>query len=168
MSKHMKRHSGLVPLSHDHRQILFTAQLLKRGVTRYKGAPASVPEKLAYARQAITSQILPHIEREEQLLFPTVVGCDSEVDALIITLQAEHRRIAALCAVIADDQPDPALIEARLDELGVLLETHVRTEERRLFQRLQQVLPDATIIAIGEHWRADGDNAVCIRLPGAA
>ncbi len=164
----MKRHPGLVPLSHDHRQILFTAQLLKYGVTRYKDAPTSVPEKLAYARQAATTQILPHIEREELLLFPAITTYDSEVDALIGTLQAEHRRIAALCTVLADEQHDPALIEAQLDELGILLETHVRTEERHLFQRLQQVLPDQAITAIGERWRADGDGAICVGLPSKA
>lgn len=158
----MKRHPGLVPLSHEHRQILFIAQVIRRGVARYHGAPATTAGKLEYARQALTAVVLPHLQREEAILFPAIKRRDDEVDALIMVLISEHRTLAVKVAELDEDEVDAAMLEERLDALGTLLETHVRHEERRLFQRLQAVLADDTLQEIGEQWRAASAGPACM------
>jgi iron-sulfur cluster repair protein YtfE (RIC family) len=149
----MKRHRGLVPLSHEHRQILFVAQLIKRGVARYHGAPATVVDKLTYARQALTDLVLPHAQREESIVFATVVGRDSEVDAMLAELRSEHQQFIELHKVLEEEASDLVMLEGQLDQLGWLLDTHIRSEERRLFQRLQALLSDSELDAIGAAWQ---------------
>lgn len=70
----MKRHLGLVPISHEHRQILFVAQVLKHGVPRFREAPATTSAKLVYAREQRDVLLLPHQQREEALLFPCALA----------------------------------------------------------------------------------------------
>ncbi len=163
----MKRHPGLVPISHEHRQILFIAQVLRRGAVRYRGAPATTAEKLKYARQSLTAVALPHMQREEEILFPAVGGSDDEVDALIVALIAERRTLAETIANLNDDGIDAVTLEERLDSLGALLETHVRCEERILFQRLQVVLTDEELQASGDRWRAASTGAACLLEGGS-
>ncbi len=163
----MKRHPGLVPLSHEHRQILFIAQVIQRGAARYRGAPATTAGKLEYARQTLAAVALPHMQREEEILFPAIGGRDDEVDALIIVLITEHRTLAANVAELYEDGVDAAMLEERLDTLGTLLETHVRREERSLFQRLQAVLDDVALQDLGERWRAASAGSACSLEGGA-
>lgn len=163
----MKRHPGLVPLSHEHRQVLFIAQVIRRGAARYRGAPATTAEKLTYACQSLTVLALPHMQREEDILFPAVRGKDDGVDALIAALITEHRRLAADIAALHDDGVDAATLDERLDALGRLLEAHVRREERALFQRLQAVLTDEALQELGEQWRAASAGSACF-LEGEA
>lgn len=163
----MKRHPGLVPLSHEHRQVLFIAQVIRRGAVRYRGAPNTTAEKMTYARQSLTALALPHMQREEDILFPAVRGRDDVVDALIAVLIPEHRRITADIATLHDDGVDAATLEERLNALGILIETHVRREERALFQRLQGVLTDEALRELGEQWRAASAGSTCF-LEGEA
>jgi hypothetical protein len=69
--------------------------------------------------------------------FPAIGGRDADVDALIIVLITGHRALAAHVAELCENRFDAATLEERLDALGMLLETRVRREERRLFRRLQ-------------------------------
>ncbi|MGC9038284.1 MAG: hypothetical protein C0183_16895 [Roseiflexus castenholzii] len=67
------------------------------------------------------------------MFFPAIGGRDNDVDALIMLLSAEHRTVAANVAALYEDGGDAAILEERLDALGMLLKTHGRREERHLF-----------------------------------
>lgn len=150
----MKRHPGLVPISHEHRQILFVAQVLKRGIPRFREAPATTSAKLTYAREQRDVLLLPHQQREEALLFPCAHAAG--LTEVVETLLAEHRAITVRFAALDGLDPDGTETEAQLDALGHLLEAHVRAEERGLFPRLQAMLSDETLVDLGASWSETG------------
>ncbi len=149
----MKRHPSLIPLSHDHRRILFFAQVIKRGVSRFKDAPATATQKLVYARQFYNDLVHVHLEREETVLFPSIQSIDPVIDILIVDLIAEHAAMRQQWHVLAALN-DKREIESALDALGHVVEAHVRTEERQLFQRVQAVVPEATLQALALRLRS--------------
>lgn len=148
----MKRHPGLVPISHEHRQLLFAAQILKRGAPRFRDAPATAAAKLAFARRCAAELLVPHQQREEALLFP--VAADAGLGEMVGALLVDHQAIDAALAHLAGVETEAPELEAQLDSLGQLLEAHVRAEERGLFPQLQATLSDEALRAIGERWRA--------------
>ena len=145
----MKRHPGLVPLSHDHHDTLVIAQGLIRG---HSSAPRSdwPRERRAQLDRVVTffaHTLQPHFEAEETWVFPTAAKSLTRGDTLIEDLLAEHEQIRAL---VSDLQHDPADdLETRLPALGHLLVSHVRTEERVLFETMQREMPSAALDAIG-------------------
>jgi len=79
-----------------------------------------------------------HFKLEEEVLFPSIKGFDTELDELAVEVAAEHSKLRELIErlVAANHQ------ESRLDELGFALEAHIRKEERVLFQKIQEVLSE--------------------------
>lgn len=148
----MKRHPGLVPISHEHRQLLFAAQILKRGVPRFRDAPATAPAKLVFARRCAAELLLPHQGREEALLFPA--AAEAGLGEMVAALLAEHHAIDAAFVRLTDLEAEATELEEQLDAIGRLLERHVRAEERELFPQLQTTLSAEALLAIGERWRA--------------
>lgn len=132
----MKRHNALILLSHDHHHGLLLAQLLKKSAPAYKGLPSDTPGKINYAIDKFNSDLTIHFEDEEKILFPILKGKDREVDILIDELIEEHKKLREKI-ISLKDIPDP---EDTMDEIGYLLETHIRKEERNLFQKAQQIL----------------------------
>jgi hemerythrin-like domain-containing protein len=133
----MRRHKKLIPLSREHHEMLLLAQLLKKDAPAYKGLPHSWPEKLKYASELFLNMIEPHFQREEKVLFTIVMNASIAGD-LIEQLTAEHREITQqfkkiLAGTIADKE--------NVHNLAVLLESHIRKEERQFFQLIQQQLP---------------------------
>lgn len=132
----MKRHNALILLSHDHHHGLLLAQLLKKSAPAYKGLPSDTPGKINYAIEKFNSELTIHFKDEEKILFPILKGKDLEVDKLIGELIEEHKKLREKI-ISLKDIPDP---EDTMDEIGYLLESHIRKEERNLFQKAQQVL----------------------------
>jgi len=133
----MRRHEKLIPLSREHHEMLLLAQLLKKDAPPYKGLPCSLPEKLKYASGIFLSLIESHFQREEEMLFPVVMKASIAND-LIEQLVAEHQKITQhfkkiISGTIADKK--------NVHNLAVLLESHIRKEERQFFQLIQQELP---------------------------
>jgi len=115
----MKRHPALEPFSRDHNDGLILARALEEG---REGADSD-------ARIAWDLELQDHFAEEERLLGPL---CSAELSA---RLRAEHqdieRRIQALPA-------DPK-------ELGVLLDAHIRWEERELFPTIEAGASEAQL-----------------------
>ena len=135
----MPRHSTLIPLSHDHHEALLISLRLK------KGGPASVNDKLwpTDLKQQVRSLLLfadhelyPHFKLEEEILFPIALTLE-ELLPLIKILLAQHQEMRDLIGNISEiiDEDD---LEKNLADFGALLESHVRTEERELFPKLEE------------------------------
>lgn len=129
----MKRHKSLIPLSQDHHNGLMLAQLIKRGAPEYKGLPTDLEGKLQYTQDVWNNELKDHFKNEENILFPAVYGSNKEIDVLINELKNEHSSIE-LKIIELNDELDR---EKNLNDLGHLLELHIRKEERILFQQLQ-------------------------------
>lgn len=132
----MKRHKALQSLSHDHHHGLLLAQLIKTGSPEYKGLPNTLNGKKDYALKSFEKDLVPHFRKEEDILFPVVKNKSKNINHLVEKLIAQHKQIYLLVGKIkASDS-----FQNDLDELGKLLELHIRKEERELFQEIQKFL----------------------------
>lgn len=129
----MKRHEALAPLSREHHGTLILAQLLKKGAPEYKGMPGTDKDKASYALNQFKEIIKEHFEKEE-LVLEKAWDCDTAVNDLITEIKNEHQQLTTLfLSLNGITKP-----EDKLDELGTMLEAHIRKEERVLFPLLQK------------------------------
>jgi len=128
----MKRHEALAPLSREHHGALILAQLLKKDAPVYKGLPTDVEGKLLYALSFYTNDLMQHFSKEEAML-EKVKHAGEAIGKLTGEILAEHADLTNrfLSLQTAADK------ETALDELGHLLQAHIRKEERVLFPLIQ-------------------------------
>lgn len=134
----MKRHDALAPLSRAHHGFLILAQLLKSDTPNYKGLPTDVTGKLTHALEVYEQQLAPHIRFEEEELFPLVSGLHPDIDQLIYVLIDDHAEIDLHFSRMQGDTALSLGAEWMLDQLGTLIEQHVRLEEREFFELIQK------------------------------
>ncbi|MCK5457770.1 MAG: hemerythrin domain-containing protein [Melioribacteraceae bacterium] len=133
----MKRHSAIVSLSHDHHHALILAQAIKKNAAKSGLGAKSIWEKVKATINAYNTELIPHFSHEEVLLFPIALGKDEELDKMIEDIMEEHDKIR-----IAVEFLNTGNIEENLDAFGRSLEQHVRTEERILFPKIEEVVGD--------------------------
>ena len=145
----MKRHSGLVPLSHDHHDALVVARglILGRSKAPRSNWPtdrrAQVDRVVAFFAHTLQS----HFDVEEAHLFPAVVVHLPDQADLVAQLLDEHDAIRTR---IRDLKRDPTTdLDVRLPSVGRLLEAHVRREERVLFETMQREMTPGALETIG-------------------
>jgi hemerythrin-like domain-containing protein len=134
----MKRHKALHSLSHEHHHGLMLAQLIKSGSPEYKGLPNTVAGKVQHAINFYEEHLIPHFKKEEEILFPSAKSKSSKIDNLIDELMHQHKTIYSLI----DKLKSSSSPEAELNELGILLDNHIRKEERELFEIIQDILSE--------------------------
>jgi hemerythrin-like domain-containing protein len=142
----MKRHQSLVPLSKEHFDGLRLAQLLKKDAPAYKGLPKNAEEKMIYLIDFFNKNLVKHFEAEEKILFPAIKGIDESLDRLIKNLINEHTLFKNFMNLL-DKSVD---LSEHLNEIGLLLEKHIRREEREFFEALQAKAPENVLKEIGE------------------
>ena len=133
----MKRHSAIVPLSNDHHHALILAQAIKKNAAKSGLGAKSIGEKVKATINAYNTELIPHFSHEEVLLFPIALGKDKELDKMIEDIMEEHDKIRIAVEFLKVEN-----IEDNLDAFGRLLEQHVRTEERILFPKIEEVVGD--------------------------
>jgi hypothetical protein len=132
----MKRDPALHPLSHHHHQALLAAQRLKLAVNVTQATNAFLSFWNSHGHA--------HFRLEEEVLLPGWVRHDANADhAMLARVLTEHLMIRGEARRLKREQPS---IE-QLHDLGALLESHVRFEERTLFPRIEERL---SLEAIGE------------------
>jgi hemerythrin-like domain-containing protein len=134
----MLRDPSLIPLSHQHQHGLAFCVMLRRSLTADE-TPANVARLAARVADLFQVELSNHFEMEEQVLFPACGPLP-----LIPELIADHRTLESLCAQLRS-APSPQL----LDEFCERLSTHIRREERELFEAIQRDLPRDVIDALG-------------------
>ena len=132
----MKRHDSLVPLSRFHRSVLFLALIAKKNSPPIKGYPATVKEKKNYALSFYEHKLEAHFQFEEEKLLPNIRGKNKELDQLADEIVLEHLELRRFFKALRNEN-NP---EIELNNLGVVLEKHIRKEERKLFQQIQKTL----------------------------
>jgi hemerythrin-like domain-containing protein len=132
----MKRSPQLSPLSRDHHVALEHALRLRR---------ASEDDAAAVVARFLTFFAVDgerHFAREEAILVPAI---PAEAQAMRDRLLSEHAEIRRRAAQLGEA---PAASPAA--ELGELLSSHVRFEERELFPLLEAALAPAALDDIAE------------------
>ncbi len=155
----MKRHPALIPLSHDHHHGLLLAQLLKRNAPEYHGLPKDLIGKMNFAKEMFYKELENHFKDEEDFVFPYLKGKDVELDNLISEILSEHIILKEKILSLNDN---PKLID-QLDEIGKILNEHIRKEERVLFEKAQTILNDEELKMIENKFdESRPNNKSCI------
>ncbi len=141
----MKRHKTIIPLSHDHHVVLKMAQAIKKKFIKTDLGNSSISDKVKHVQLSYNTELIPHFNHEETILFPLAMGKDDELDLLISEIVEEHDKIGDAISKINEGDA-----EQNLDDLGFLLESHIRKEERILFTKIEQILGDELNIIDGQ------------------
>jgi hemerythrin-like domain-containing protein len=136
----MKRSAELTPLSRDHHQALAAALQLKRAEDPAEARAAFLDFWRSHGRG--------HFVIEEEILLPGWLAADREADGdAAARVAAEHLEIRTWARRL-DAGEDVGVDELR--ELGVLLDAHVRFEERELFPAIESALNPEAIARLGD------------------
>jgi hemerythrin-like domain-containing protein len=157
----MLRNKSLVPLSRQHQHALALCVRIDRASPIEDGHLDAWQDEIT---QHFQQEIRVHFAAEEDLLFPGARKF-AELIPLVEELMAEH---ATLRKEFAQAEVH-ALSAKNLLAFAKNLSTHIRKEERHLFERLQELLPPEELGALGATLEVALKGAVdaCI-LPTAA
>lgn len=142
----MKRHKNLIGLSHDHHHGLRLAQLIKKDAPEYKDLPNDTEGKVKYTIDAWEKELQYHFKNEEEILFPAVENKDEKIDELIDEILIEHEEIEYKINQLRTTDEK----EEILNDLGYMLQQHIRKEERELFDRIQIVFGEEKLTELIE------------------
>ena len=120
----MKRHDLLKPLSRGHHHSLLLCWKIRRGFSKR----VEIERIKKYADWFFENHIQPHFEIEEKCIFP-ILGSEHE---WVKKAQSEHRRLKRLFENNDEIEKSLSLIEEEL-------ESHIRFEERTLFNEIQKI-----------------------------
>ena len=126
--KPLKRSEFLIRMSHDHHDGLLLCWKIRTGIKR----EVETERIKKYVDWFFENQLMPHFEMEEQDVFP-VLGNDHE---MVKKALSEHRRLIRLFQKQDDVLKTLSLFEEEL-------ESHIRFEERVLFNEIQEVASEA-------------------------
>jgi len=140
----MKRHQALAPLSREHHEALVLAQLLKNITIVYKGLPADIPGKAAYAIRFYHQHLIKHFKEEEEIIIKKITGIDTRLTRLGDEILAEHKELQTLFTTINDADD----LGSHLVKTGNALEQHIRKEERIFFPLIQQLCNEEQLASI--------------------
>ena len=133
----MKRVPELRELSDDHHTGLVLARRCKQAARPDSESSPEVVWKQVL--EAFASHLNPHFQIEEQHLLPALEAIGEA--SLADRIRQDHRALRAL-----RDSEAPS--RSRILHFGELLESHIRFEERQVFELTQDRLPARALKAI--------------------
>ena len=136
----MKRHKALIPLSHDHHHALKLASAIRKNAPVAKRAKLSNDDKIKDVEITYRTELIPHFKNEEDILFKTAKGKDSELDKMTSEILNEHKLIEKAVKTLRIGDT-----EENLDLFGKFLEAHIRKEERIVFPKIETTLSEAEL-----------------------
>jgi hemerythrin-like domain-containing protein len=132
-TKPLKRHPGLVELSRDHHHGLLLSWKIRQGLNKSIEA-----ERIKrYADHFFEIHLKSHFGEEESFVFPLL----GNEHPLIVTALEQHENLRRLFSKNTD-------LPATVDAIADALETHIRFEERELFQEMQRVVSEEKLTAL--------------------
>lgn len=134
----MKRHPSLIRLSKEHHDGLILAQILKKDAPVYRGMPDNPEGKKKYTLNFYKTELIKHFESEEKILIPEIKGRNITIDKLCDRVLNEHNKLNSYIEKLMEDDN----YEEILNQFGILLESHIRMEERELFEEIQNQFDD--------------------------
>jgi hemerythrin-like domain-containing protein len=148
----LKRHPSLHPLSQHHHFALIQALEMRRAAE----APADM--RLAMVKRQADKFVafwhktgIVHFREEEEVLLPAYARHTRlDQDAGIVRLLADHAEIRAAVQDMEQRREMKLPIEAEaMARLAKLLHEHVRFEENEVFPRIERVLGEENLAAMG-------------------
>lgn len=136
----MLRDKNLIPLSHQHQHALAMCVRIDRAI------PARSVDLTAWQaeiHQVFEQEIRVHFEAEEKVLFP--VAAKVGLGALVGELMEEHAALRRYFSRATAQEMDVSELQA----FATKLSAHIRKEERRLFQEMQQLMNQSEMDQMG-------------------
>lgn len=137
----MLRDKNLVPLSHQHHDALFLCVRIERA---HEAGDFDVTVWQAEVQHKFQESICAHFEAEEKVLFPEARRYP-ELQLLVGELLREHDSLRGYFNRAAANSLDADGLVSFADALSA----HIRKEERELFERCQQLMPEAELNRVG-------------------
>jgi hemerythrin-like domain-containing protein len=157
----MLRDKNLIPLSRQHQHALALCVRVDRAMPI---ADADLAAWQAEIAQIFQSEISIHFVAEETVVFPAA-GRRGELIPLLDELLADH---TALRESFAQAEAG-TMSAAELSAFGQRMSSHIRKEERQLFERMQELMTPEELALLGQHLEeALKDAAQACQLPAAA
>lgn len=157
----MLRNRNLIPLSHQHQHALALCVRIERATPIADADLAAWQSEIAQLWQ---SEIAIHFAAEERVLFPAARQF-GELEALLDELLADHARLRQSFALAEAG----TLSAADLAVLAGNLSSHIRKEERQLFEKMQQLIDGKSLDGLGKQLdEALKDAAQTCLLPTTA
>ena len=148
----MKRHPSLHPLSQHHHFALIQALEMRRAAEGPEEKRNAAVQRQADKFIAFWHKTgILHFREEEEVLLPAYARHTRlDQDAGIMRLLADHAEIHATVQDFEERRAKKLPIEVEaMARLAKLLHDHVRFEENEVFPRIERVLDDANLDAIG-------------------
>jgi hemerythrin-like domain-containing protein len=137
--KPIKRSKAFVQFSKDHHFALLLVWKIRQDLTKeINGSEIS-----RYVHDFFRDDLQQHFKEEEKFIFSKL----SVADPLRLRAESEHRKIYTLIESIQQNTTDKDLLHQFAD----LLETHIRFEERTLFNHLQQQMSAEELEQLLQH-----------------
>lgn len=137
----MLRDKSLIPLSHQHQRALALCVRIDRA------APIPQADLEAWQTeitQLVQQEITIHFAAEERVLFPAARQFP-EMIALVEDLSADH----GLLREYFSQAEARSMSAAELTAFAQRLSTHIRKEERQLFESVQQLMKSQELAVLG-------------------
>lgn len=151
----VKRHPALIPLSNEHFSHLMFAKRLREGKPENikSNWPDNSNDKVLIDRtkEYFTVDMLHHFDLEEKIVFPVYdlyLDENTEEKELLEYIKAHHQLVKQKIQSL--DNLKGKELQNKLQEIGNDIESHIRKEERRLFEDVQKRVPTDELIEIGK------------------
>lgn len=127
----LKRHTALIPLSQDHHSGLLLVWKIRQGLKSGVDSSRLIDYISYFAKQHLE----PHFLIEEELVFSYL----GKNDSMRMQAEQEHELMRSQIRSMTDGSDIP---EDFFKVFAETLESHIRFEERKLFQHMQAELMD--------------------------
>jgi hemerythrin-like domain-containing protein len=157
----MLRDKNLIPLSHQHQHCLALCVRLDRAI---QAGGVDLEAWQAEIQQIFEQEIGCHFAAEEKELFP-VAARYAELQPLVQELLTGHVLLRDFFSRAAARKLHVASLQALVEKLA----SHIRKEERELFEGMQRLMTPEELSVVGaalQHALADASHS-CV-LPHAA
>src|SRR3954468_12900293 len=147
----IKRDRNLVLLSRDHHDGLLLVWKIRQGI-KLEADRALITK---YIVNVFDNELELHFNEEESLLFNQLPATDE----LRINAEDQH---AAIRKKIAAFRSSAIYSDADLLSFALLLEEHIRFEERTLFPYLEKMIPGKLLEEVGKQLEKDHAAKECL------
>lgn len=149
----MKRHSALIPLTHDHHHALTQVRKLRLA------AKGTDDDRLGKAKQFLDffhTDTLKHFREEEEVIFPFVADVAEAREALE-RVMIQHLQIHSLVHSLKGEVEEGISRPETLLRIAGRLEEHIRFEEKVVFPLIESIVgADLGSVTLAPRERAAG------------
>lgn len=132
----IKRHKILQPVSREHHHTLLLVWKIRKGFNR----KVAIERISLYVKWFFENHVFHHFEFEEKYLYPILVP----THPMLMQALKEHQKIKEY--YFAKNN-----IEQNLLAMADLLESHIRFEEREMFNEIQNYASESQFQLISKH-----------------